>query len=196
MKYVVVGLGNPGKEYEETRHNVGRMAVEHFAHYIKADDWREDKKSKLWVSKGDIGKHTAILVLPDTFMNKSGSAVGKYVTSIKAAERLIVVHDELDLPLGTIKISFGKGAGGHRGVDSVRKAVKTKEFVRVRVGVSKPRAKGGVNKPVGEEAVLEFILGKFRKPEQETLKKVFKETDAALDCIIAEGRAKAMCTYN
>ncbi|MBV9159732.1 MAG: peptidyl-tRNA hydrolase, partial [Candidatus Kaiserbacteria bacterium] len=126
MTWVVVGLGNPGEEYENTRHNAGRMAAQFFAKKADASEWREDKSANATVTRGAVGKNLFVIVLPDTFMNKSGSALTKYVKSVKAAEKMIVVYDDLDLPLGKIKLSFDRGSGGHKGVESIMRAVKTK----------------------------------------------------------------------
>lgn len=173
MKYIIVGLGNPGEEYENSRHNVGRMFVASF---------KENSNVKI--------------VLPDTFMNKSGLEVKKYVTSVKNAERLIVVHDDLDLPIGRFKISFGRGSGGHKGIESIVRSIKTKDFARVRIGISPTTPSGKLKKPKGDKKVHDFILGNFTKKEMETLKKMKKKVNDALSMIIKEGRAKAMNTYN
>src|SRR3989344_4623938 len=114
MSWILVGLGNPGSEYENTRHNVGRMALEHFAKLQDLPELREDpegkqasygagRKNVASTTKGKIGKEIVALVAPDTYMNKSGNAVAKYVKTQRAAERLIVVYDDLDLPLGAMK---------------------------------------------------------------------------------------------
>src|SRR3989338_9706930 len=105
MGWVIVGLGNPGEEYGSTRHNAGRMAVEYFAKSMKSGTFREDTKAKAHVAGVMVDKTTAALVLPDTFMNKSGSALLKFVKSVKAAQRLVGGEDGLDLPLGKIKLS-------------------------------------------------------------------------------------------
>ena len=147
MAWIIAGLGNPGYEYEGTRHNTGRMAVEYFAKSAKLSEWKEDKKAKALVSRGIVGKTLTALVLPNTFMNKSGAAVAKFVKSPKAAERMAVVYDDLDLPLGEMKISFNRGSGGHKGVESLMKVLKTKKFTRVRVGVSPSTAGGALRKP-------------------------------------------------
>src|SRR3989338_2490599 len=99
MAWVIVGLGNPGEEYESTRHNTGRMAVEFFATSASLNGFKQDKAKKTTIGGGMVGKIAVALVLPDTFMNKSGYAVGRYVKSQKAAERLVVAYDDLDLPL-------------------------------------------------------------------------------------------------
>jgi PTH1 family peptidyl-tRNA hydrolase len=145
--YTIVGLGNPGDEYAMTRHNTGRIIV---AALEKA---------------GDLPPKSRVIV-PTTFMNQSGKAVAPYIKSKTAAKSLIVVHDELDLPLGVVRVSFGSSAGGHNGVKSVQSAVKTKDFIRIRVGVSK-LARGKAKKPDGEKAILAFLLGKFTKGEYE-----------------------------
>ena len=143
-----------------------------------------------------VGKTAVALVLPDTFMNKSGSAVAKYVKSQKAAERMIVVHDDLDLPLGKIKISFDRGSAGHKGLESVIRAVKTQKFIRVRIGVSPSTATSVLRKPEGKKVVNNFILTKFRAHEFAALKPVFKRAAEALETIVREGRERAMNKFN
>lgn len=192
MSYVFVGLGNPVPEYEGTRHNAGRMMLAAYAKKEGMEEWREDKKANAQVAK--MGKHT--LVLPDTYMNKSGSAVAKYVKSVKMAEKLVVLYDDLDLPLGKIKISFARSSGGHNGLKSVARAVKTDNFIRVRIGVSPATLKGKTKRPVGEEKVLKFILGKFTPKEQQDLKKVVKLVHEAVQTITEKGYVQAMNECN
>lgn len=196
MAWVIVGLGNPGYEYEGTRHNTGRMAVEDFAKTQKFSDWREDKKSKSLVSRGLVARTIVALVLPNTFMNKSGSSVSKFVKNPKSAERMVVVYDDLDLPLGTMKISYDRGSGGHKGVESIMRAVKTKKFTRVRIGVSHSTASGAIRKPVGEKVVVNYILTKFKAHELEELKRIFKKVNQALETIATDGRERAMNLFN
>lgn len=194
--YIIVGLGNPGEEYENTRHNVGRMFVTEFCKKNELPEPKLDKKSNALVSEGKIGKEKVVAVLPETFMNKSGDAVARFVKSKKAAETMIVVHDELDLPLGRSKISFNKSSGGHKGVESIRKAAGTEAFVRVRVGISPATAAGKLKKPIGEEIVGNFILGKFAKKDEEALKKISKSIQEALVMIVSEGHDRAMNEWN
>ena len=111
MRYIV-GLGNPGEEYEMTRHNAGRMAVLELVKKEKIDEPKFNKKLKGLTAKGEIGKEKIQIILPETFMNKSGDSLKPLALSVKKAENLIVVHDDIDLPLGKIKISFGKNSGG------------------------------------------------------------------------------------
>jgi len=199
--FYIIGLGNPGIEYEGTRHNTGRMAVQKLLKDLKIEDLKINKKANALVAEGKIGKEKITLILPETFMNNSGKAVAEFIKSKKAAQNLIVVHDDIDLGLGTMKISYNKGTAGHRGLDSVVKAVKTLEFVRIRVGISPASAKATagkerLRKPKGEKAVIDFILGKYKPAEMEVLKKVLKEASEAIQTLITESRDKAMNQFN
>jgi PTH1 family peptidyl-tRNA hydrolase len=196
MTWIIVGLGNPGEEYTGTRHNTGRMAVEQFAKDNDCDEWKENKIAKATIAKGTIAKSAVTLVLPDTYMNKSGVAVLKYVKSVKAAEKLIVVYDDLDLAIGTMKVSFDRGSGGHKGIESIARTMKTKKFVRVRIGISPRAASGKLKKPQGDEEVGKFILGTFKPAEQVELKTVFKKASEAIATTIEEGYGIAMNRFN
>ncbi|KKR62952.1 hypothetical protein A2643_01280 [Candidatus Nomurabacteria bacterium RIFCSPHIGHO2_01_FULL_39_220] len=173
---LVAGLGNPGKEYENTRHNTGRIVVG------LVEKKLEDQKIKF--------------ITPDNFMNNSGKAVAPLVKTKKDLENLVVVYDDIDLPLGKIKISFNRSAGGHNGLGSIIKALKSQEFLRIRVGISPATPKGVAKKPKGEKAVINFILGEFKKSELETIKKLSKKVSEAIETIFAEGKDKAMSLYN
>ena len=193
---IIVGLGNPGTEYKNTRHNTGRLVLDIFRQKNDLPDWKENRKLKSLVSAGKIGKTKISLLLPDTFMNKSGEAVSKLIKSKKVAENLVVIHDDLDLPLGRFKISFNHGAGGHRGVLSIVKALKTEAFTRIRVGIAPVTPSGKTKKPFGEKAVIDFILGEFKTKELEILKKTAKKIIEALGTIASEGKEKAMGKFN
>lgn len=195
MSYIFVGLGNPGEEYEGTRHNTGRLLLEWFGKSLGAE-WKEDKKLKIKSSKVKIGKETVIFLLPDTFMNKSGEAVKKFVTSQKSAEKLVVIYDDLDLPFGKAKISFNRSSGGHRGLESIIKVVKTEKFARIRVGISPVTVSGKMKKPSGEEAVTKTILGKFKPEEIAQLKKLSKKVNIALETFVSKGLERAMTEFN
>ena len=196
MNYIIVGLGNPGEEYLNTRHNTGRIALDCFADKNNFDEFEKDRRTNGLLSKGKIGKSSVILVKPETFMNKSGDCVSKFIKSKKDALGLIVIHDDLDLPNGSFKISFNKGSAGHRGLESVIKKIKTNEFTRVRVGISPVTPGGKIKKSVGEKKILDFIIGKFSRKENEIMKKVAKEVSEALVIIIEEGKDKAMNMFN
>lgn len=172
--YIVVGLGNPKEEYSLTRHNTGRMVADLIAEKVNG----------------------VKVITPDTFMNKTGPFVAKHVKSKKAAEKLIVIYDDLDLPLGVMKISYNRSSGGHRGVESIIKALKTEAFIRIRIGISPATPSGKLKKPKGEEAVEKHILTEFKKPEMEVLKKVFKNVVTAVETIKEDGLATAMTEFN
>ena len=193
--HYIVGLGNPGEEYELTRHNAGRMAVSAFVKKEGIDTPKFDKKLKALVAKGEIGGEKFQIILPETFMNKSGDSLKQLALSAKKAENLVVVHDDIDLPLGKVKISFGKNSGGHKGVESVIKAVKTINFTRVRIGISATNAKGIVKKPSGDK-FLDYIVGKFKPVEMAEMKKAAKKTAEALGVIVSDGTEKAMGEFN
>lgn len=177
---LVVGLGNPGEEYEKTRHNTGRILVDLIEKKL------EQAGSKLKIN----------FLKPDTFMNHSGKAVATFVKTKKDLENLIVIYDDIDLPLGKIKISFNRSSGGHNGLASIIKSLKSEEFVRIRVGISPATPTGKIKKPAGEKAVLNFLLGEFKKPELETIKKLAKSIAGAIEIIFTESKEKAMSLYN
>ena len=160
--YIIVGLGNPGQEYAHTRHNTGRMVA----------DFLVDKVSGIKV------------FTPDTYMNKSGQTVAKIVKSKKVAHKLIIIYDDLDLGLGTLKISYNRSSGGHKGLESIIRALETKEFIRIRIGIGK------------KVDVEKHILGQFKKSELEILKKVFKRAQGAVEAILTHGLARAMTEFN
>ena len=196
MQYLIVGLGNPGEEYVATRHNAGRMVVEVFRKKNDFSEWKKDVALKALVSKGTFGKDKVTLLAPDNFMNVSGKSVAPLVKSAKEAERTIVVYDDLDLPLGAMKISFNRSSGGHKGLESIIKALKTRAFARLRIGVCPATPSGKLRKPKGEDAILDFIIGPFKKPEQEVMQKVTKKAADALALVLSEGREKATGEVN
>lgn len=190
MQWILVGLGNPGAEYDNTRHNIGRDFLRALAKKEGLKEWKEDAKVHGHSAKMELFGAKALLLLPDTYMNSSGKALTTLVTSKKQAEQLVVVQDELDLPLGSVKIAFGSGAGGHRGVDSIQKALKTKDFIRIRIGISGATASGKLKKPDSEK-VVDFVLGKFKPTEEEKLKKVRKVVFEAIELMLTKGREEA-----
>jgi len=210
MNYIFIGLGNPGEEYSETRHNTGRMLLEWFGKSMGAE-WKSDKKLNAQITRVTLGKSKVTLVLPDTFMNKSGNSIKHLVASSKAAapthkvvggptgsvgQKMIVIYDDLDLPFGSAKISFNKSSGGHKGLESVIKAIKTEKFARIRVGISPVTPTGKIKKPLGEEAVTKVILGKFKPDELTQLKKLSKKVNEALETFVSEGLERAMTCFN
>ncbi|MES2315518.1 MAG: aminoacyl-tRNA hydrolase [Patescibacteria group bacterium] len=173
---LIVGLGNPGPEYKNTRHNTGRIIV--------------------GLIESKLEKVKAKFLLPDTFMNKSGKQVAPFIKTKKDLKDLIVIYDDIDLPLGKMKISFNRSSGGHNGLGSIIKTLKSEEFLRIRIGITPATPTGKLKKPHGEKQVINFILGEFKKPELEILKKLSKKVAEAVETIYGESKEKAMSLYN
>lgn len=187
MALIIAGLGNPGKEYEKTRHNAGRNAAELVAKQEEFDAFALHKASKALVSKGAIEGESVTLVLPETMMNLSGKAVSAFVKSPKAAKNLLVIHDDLDLPLGTIKMVFARGSGGHKGVESIMRALKTQDFARIRIGISGEGKQHQAKKVSGEEKVIKHVIGKWKPGEEAVVKKVMKKVAEAVRLFATSG---------
>ncbi len=173
---VIVGLGNPGKEYDSTRHNIGFEALDSLRGKLDFPDWIEKKDLKSIISSQIIADTRVILVKPTTFMNLSGEAaqaVGHFYKL--SVDKFVVVHDELDIPFGQIRIRIGGSAAGHNGLKSLINSL-GEEFGRVRIGV---------RNEIAEKAdSANFVLGKFSKEEQELLPNLIRETNAILSEII------------
>lgn len=195
MPYIIAGLGNPGEEYTNTRHNTGAIILSSIASE-HGGEFNFDKKINANTAFVKIGKEKVTLVYPQTFMNLSGKSISPLVKSTKAAEKLIVIYDDFSLPLGKIRISFNRSSGGHNGLESIIKAVKTEAFVRIRIGTAKENSKGNAKLINGEENIEKFILGKFKDDEIKELKKVSKIVNEAVIVLIKEGREKAMSLFN
>lgn len=196
MSYIIVGLGNPGAEYLHTRHNTGRIMVEKIKKAHDFSDWVVDKKLKALTAKGEIDGEKVLLVEPETFMNHSGASLKPLALSAKKIEKLVVIYDDLDLPIGTMKMSFNRGSGGHRGLESIIKALKTEKFIRIRVGIAPVTPSGKTKKPSGDAAVGKHILGEFKKPEQDILNKQAKKIIAGVSVLVEQGLGKAMTEFN
>jgi PTH1 family peptidyl-tRNA hydrolase len=192
---IVVGLGNPGEEYENTRHNVGMIMLDYMLG--KKAEWEESDNAKTLYFKDKVGSKPVEYLKPQTFMNKSGFTVlhvkNKHKLTLKD---IVVIYDDIDLPLGKMKISFNRSSGGHNGLGSIIKSLKSEEFLRIRVGISPATPSGKIRKPKGERDVLKFLLGEFKKSELETLKKLSKKVAEAVECIFTESKDKAMSLYN
>ncbi len=196
MSIVIVGLGNPGKEYEKTRHNAGRMTVELLAKQEDFDDFVFNKKANASVTEGKIGKEKVTLVLPETFVNLSGRALMAFVKSVKAAKQLVVVRDDLDLPLGATKMTFARGSGGHKGVESIMRAIKTDAFVQLKIGISAAGKKNTAKKVSGDEKVNKHVIGKFKPAEEAAVKKTLRKCTNVLRTFVTDGIEKATMEAN
>lgn len=193
--FYIVGLGNPGEDYANTRHNVGFSVLKHV---IEKHALPEPVSSSQYagdVSEGTLHGSEVRILFPNTYMNKSGSAVRKAVPKGEDASRLIVIYDDVDLPIGAFKLSFGRGSGGHNGVQSIIDALGTRDFIRVRVGIASKRFFGGVKRPKGEK-LSRHVLSAFKRGEVKQLEHVHEEIDAAIACILKEGIQVAMNRFN
>jgi PTH1 family peptidyl-tRNA hydrolase len=194
--YYIVGLGNPGEEFNGTRHNTGAIVLEKIRKHFDLSEWSEDKKKKALISTGKVQSESVSLLFPQTFMNKSGATLSGLILGEKQAEKLVLIHDDLDLPIGTLKASFNRGSGGHRGVESVMRAVKTEAFLRLRIGISPATPGGKLKKPIGGKAVDKFILGKFSDKEQKALSSVSRIASAVLLTFFEKGKDAAIQEAN
>ena len=193
VDWLVVGLGNPGPKYTRTRHNVGEEAVKLLAE--RCDVTLKGGRDNALVAETTMRGTTmrdrdrVVLAFPITFMNDSGQSVGAMVRRyrLESPERLIVIHDELDLPPGELKLKAGGGLAGHNGLRSIEQHLKSTDFLRVRIGVGKPESK---------EHGRNHVLSKIPKPERELLDIRVVEAADAVQMIIAEGMDAAMQRYN
>ncbi len=193
--FYIVGLGNPGAKYARTRHNIGWLALDACVAAWELPESRLVKKYQSRVSEGMVGGEPVVLAYPETFMNNSGEAV-KALVPKGASSQLIVVYDEVDLPVGEFRISFGNSAGGHNGISSIIERLGTKDFVRVRIGVAERGSETGkAVRPAGEDLAA-YVLGTFRPEEREVYEKLFPVIVEVIETIMLEGREKAMNKFN
>lgn len=184
--YLVAGLGNPGKKYIKNRHNVGFMAIEQLAEENNIAI-NKTKFSSLY-GKGSIEKKEVILIKPQTYMNLSGTSIVQFLKWHKIKpEKLIVLYDDMDLPLGKIRIRPNGRSGGHNGLKSIIETINTQEFIRIRIGIDKPPPKVSPEK---------YVLMNFNKGEIEFIESGISAALNAIHCILKEGIDKAMNKYN
>lgn len=184
--YIIVGLGNPGKQYEHTRHNVGFEVIDRLAE--KHDISMTERKHRAFCGKGLIGGRKAMLVKPQTFMNLSGESVKSAVDFYQiGTDELIVVYDDVSLSPGQLRIRRAGSAGGHNGVKNIIAQLGTQEFPRVKVGVGE--------KPERMD-LADYVLSHFSKGEWEMMEEAFKEAADAVEVMIADGADAAMNRFN
>lgn len=187
--YLLVGLGNPGNQFKLTRHNLGFLFLDYFKKRKKFERWKFSKKFEARISKGMLFGKRVILAKPQTFMNNSGRAVFKLLQFYQISpNHLFVFHDDLDLKIGKIKISQKKGAGGHKGVESILKALGTKNFVRFRIGI--------FSEKFSKKKKREFVLEKLTKKEKEIIKNAFQLLEKGVEIALKENLQKAMTEIN
>lgn len=201
---LIVGLGNPGAKYEKTRHNLGFMVVDHFLkdfEPVNKQDWENSEKLKseivLFEWKPKIGpEEKVILGKPKTYMNNSGMAVSLLANFYKVnPSDIIIIHDDFDLPVGTMKIRLGGASAGHHGVESIISALKTDKFWRFRMGTGESFGKGKVAKHKIREAE-DFVLGGFGRGESGKIRELIKRGSKALAMCLEESLLSAQNRFN
>jgi len=184
---LIVGLGNPGIKYKRTRHNIGFRVLDEFQRENNFPDFKFFKKFNALIFEGNIGRKKVILAKPQTFMNNSGQAVKNLTIHYSLPFiNLIVVHDDIDLPLGKIRISKSRGSAGHKGIESIIKELRSKNFVRIRIGIR--------NQELRIKNIEKFVLQKFTEEEEKIIKKIIKENCSVLKIILSKGLEKAQST--
>jgi PTH1 family peptidyl-tRNA hydrolase len=183
---LIVGLGNPGKEYSGSRHNLGFRCINHLA---KAHGIGIDKRQcQAQLGVGRIAGAQVVLAKPRTYMNLSGKSVHMMMDRFKAKrEDIVVIHDDLDLPLGRIRLYANGGPGGHKGVESIIAALGSRDFVRIRIGVGRP--------PPGMDPV-DYVLLDFSPTERAIIEEAIAKVGEAVPFLLKEGLAAAMNKYN
>ncbi|MFH1775500.1 MAG: aminoacyl-tRNA hydrolase [Chloroflexota bacterium] len=190
---LIVGLGNPGLSYAHNRHNIGFICLRHFARKqgIKFDS----KKCQARIGTGKVTQSPVVLARPQTYMNLSGQSVSRLVDKFGIEpDSLLVIHDDLDLPPGKIRISRGSGSGGHQGIASIISWLNSPDFTRIRVGIGRPQ--GNEDTGDSEAAIINYVLSDFTPGEKKALHQVIPRVSDAIYCLLTEGTAAAMNRYN
>lgn len=182
---LIAGLGNPGARYTHSRHNVGFMVADRF---VKAHDMKFlRRRFNAEVAEGEVAGTRVMVIKPQTFMNSSGEAVGKFFSFYKVAPQdLLVIYDDLDLPLGKLRLRPRGSAGGHHGMESIIARIRTTDFPRLRVGIGRPNP----------DADIDHVLGEFDEDEFRVMNETLQRGAQAVGVWLADGIAKAMNEYN
>jgi len=185
--HLIVGLGNPGADYAKTRHNAGFLLVEKLAQKWKSG-WTNERKFQARVARAECGGKKVLLAEPQTFMNLSGESVGALVQFYQLPlEKILVVVDDADLPLGEIRLRPSGGSGGHHGLESVAQHLGAKTYARLRIGIGRKNE---------ARQITGHVLGKFSAEENARLEKVLERAAGQLECWLSAGLQKAMCQFN
>src|SRR5580698_253618 len=185
--HLIVGLGNPGAEYAQTRHNAGFLLVEKLAAQWKSD-WTNERKFKARIAKSERNGKKVLLCEPQTFMNLSGETVGELTGFYQLPlTQLVVAVDDADLPFGEIRLRPSGSSGGHHGLESIEQHVSSREFARLRIGIGRKD---------GARQITNYVLGKFDSSESELLKKVLERATDQVETWLDAGIEKAMSQFN
>jgi peptidyl-tRNA hydrolase, PTH1 family len=184
--FLVIGLGNPGREYKDTRHNIGFQVIDRLCKVMGISLSR--MQSKALVGLGTLEGCRVVVAKPQTFMNLSGQSVGGLVRFYKAPlEQVIIAHDDLDLPLGTLRLRPGGGSAGQKGMASIIQQLGTQDFARLRMGIGRPP---------GQMDPAAYVLQRFSSGEQDLLEQVLDRAEAAVRTFVRDGLNSAMNNHN
>jgi PTH1 family peptidyl-tRNA hydrolase len=186
---MVVGLGNPGSQYEFTRHNIGFRIIDNLALSIETE-FKKIKSYDSLISRGKINNHNLMLVKPQTYMNLSGKSVSKIVSYYRISfQDLLIVYDDLNLELGQIRIRKRGSAGGHKGVESIIQYLNSEDIPRLRIGIGKPSINSNFD-------YASYVLSNFNDNEKDKISEVIQLSTEAIKTVIEDGLEKAMRKYN
>ena len=190
---LIVGLGNPGRGYANNRHNVGFVCLNHFA---RKQGIRFDRKQgKARIGTGEVAGSKVVLARPQTYMNLSGQSVSRLMKKFNInLNDLLIIHDDLDLPLGKIRLRHGSSSGGHKGIDSIISSLGSQDFTRLRVGIGRPTTEGLV--PTSEADIIAYVLSNFTSEEKQIIVQVIPRASEAIYCLLNQGLVAAMNKYN
>lgn len=182
---IIVGLGNPGKEYANSRHNIGFMCMDYLTKHHSFGEW--ERRQTVALCQGQLQGIPVVLAKPRTYVNLSGQAATYLLSRFRAKPQdLLVVHDDLDLPLGKIRIRPGGSAGGHNGIRSIIESIGTQEFARIRLGIGRPP----------EDNAVDHVLGRFTSQERTVIQEAVEKAAEAVACILTDGFERAMNKFN
>ena len=191
---LIVGLGNPRREYANNRHNIGFTCLKHFA---KTQGIRLDKKQgQARIGTGEIAGSDVVVARPQTYMNQSGQSVNRLIKIFNInPDDLLVIHDDLDLPSGTIRIRRGGSSGGHKGINSIIADLDRQDFIRIRVGIGRPTTfeDDTQNK---EDVIIAYVLSDFTPEEKQVITKLIPRVSEAIYCLLTDGLTATMNKYN
>lgn len=198
---IIIGLGNPGEKYIGTRHNIGFVTLDYLLKKYEPVDktsWENDKKSTALIKKVNVANENVLLAKPQTFMNNSGNSVAKLTNFFKIeAKDVIIIHDELDLPLGKMQIKFGGGSAGHNGIESVINSLGTDKFLRIRMGIGKPlRIEGDRYHKKHTRTIEDYVLQQFDESEHHEVRTMIKHIQKNLVLLLEHGIEQYMSKYN
>ncbi len=191
---LIVGLGNPGRGHANNRHNAGFVCLNHFA---RTQGIRFDKKQcKARIGLGEVAGSKVVIAKPQTYMNLSGRSVSLLVKKFNVSPNdLLVIHDDLDLPLGKIRIRQGGSAGGHKGAGSIITELGSQNFIRIRVGIGRPDKNEGFTE-FSDDEIINYVLSDFTPDEKQAITQVIPRVSEAILCLLTEGPVAAMNKYN